>query len=78
MRRLLGADNNKNILDSNDINVALLAKGITSLANKDELLLLHDISDIGKEHFVMMENLGKVRDLNNNIINSFTSFNSIE
>lgn len=77
MRRLLGADNNKNILDSHDINDALLANGITSLANKDELLLLHDVSDIRKEHSVMMENLGKVRDLNNNIINGFTSFNSI-
>lgn len=77
MRRLLGADNNKNILDSQDINDALIKNGITSLAGKDELLLLHDISDIRKEHSVMMENLGKVRDLNNNIINGFTSFNSV-
>ncbi len=77
MRRLLGADNNKNILDSHDINAALIANGITSLADKDELLLLHDVSDIRKEHSVTMENLGKVRDLNNNIINGFTSFNSV-
>lgn len=77
MRRLLGADTNKNILDSHDINDALLANGITSLVDKDELLLLHDVSDIRKEHSVMMENLGKVRDLNNNIINGFTSFNSV-
>ena len=77
MRRLLGADNNKNILDDQNINEALLANGITSLADKDNLLLLHDVSDIRKEHSVMMENLGKVRDLNNNIINGFTSFNSV-
>ena len=77
MRRLLGADNNKNILDSQDINDALVANGITSLAGKDEVLLLHDVSDIRKEHSVMMENLGKVRDLKNNIINGFTSFNSV-
>lgn len=77
MRRLLGADNNKNILDSQDIKDALLANGITSLAGKDDLLLLHDVSDIRKEHSVMMENLGKVRDLKNNIINGFTSFNSV-
>ena len=77
MRRLLGADNNKKVLDSDGINDALIANGITSLANKDDLLLLHDVSDIRKEHSVMMENLGKVRDLNNNIINGFTSFNSV-
>ena len=77
MRRLLGADNNKNILDCQDINDALLANGITSLAGKEELLLLHDVSDIRKEHSVMMENLGKVRDLKNNVINGFTSFNSV-
>jgi hypothetical protein len=77
MRRLLGADNNKNILDSKEINDALLANGITSLAGKDELILLHDVSDIRKEHSVTMENLGKVRDLKNNIINGFTSFNSV-
>jgi hypothetical protein len=77
MRRLLGADNNKNTLDCQDINDALLANGITSLAGKEELLLLHDVSDIRKEHSVMMENLGKVRDLKNNVINGFTSFNSV-
>jgi hypothetical protein len=44
MRRLLGADNNKNTLDCQDINDALLANGITSLAGKEELLLLHDVN----------------------------------
>ena len=77
MRRLLGADSSKNILDSKNINEALISHGITSLADKEELLILHDVSDIRKEHSVTMEELGKVRDLKNNIINGFTSFNSV-
>lgn len=77
MRRLLGADDSKNILTSEDINTALMKNGILSSAGKDELIVLHDISDIRKEHAVTMENLGKVRDLNNCIINGFTSFNSV-
>lgn len=77
MRRLLGADNSKNILASEDINAALMENGIFSLAGKEELIILHDISDIRKEHAVTMEKLGKVRNLNNSIINGFTSFNSV-
>jgi hypothetical protein len=77
VRRLIGADKSKYILDSQDINEALIKNGITSLAGKEELLLMHDISDIRKKHAVTMDNLGKVRSLDGSIINGFTSFNSV-
>jgi hypothetical protein len=77
MRRLIGLDTAKNILDDTKISEALLENGITRLAAKDELLILHDGSDIRKEHASKLEDLGKVRGLNGKIINGYSSFNTV-
>jgi Transposase DDE domain len=77
MSRLLGLEDAKNVLNEQQIIAAMLENGITKLADKDELLLIHDGSDIRKEYANQLENLGKVRDLDGNIINGYSSFNTI-
>lgn len=77
MSKLFGIEDAKNILTDKAINQALLENGITKLAREYELLLVHDGSDIRKEHARQLESLGKVRDLDGDIINGYSSFNTI-
>jgi hypothetical protein len=77
MSRLLGLEEAKNILDDEKISAALLENGVAKLANKDELLILHDGSDIRKRYANKLEDLGKVRALDGSIINGYSSFNSV-
>ncbi len=77
MSRLLGLEDAKNILDDKKISEALLESGVSKLAGKNELLLLHDGSDIRKRYANKLEELGKVRALDSSIINGYSSFNSI-
>ena len=77
MGRLIGLEEAKNILNEQQISAAMLENGITKLAAENELLLIHDGSDIRKEHASKLESLGKVRDLDGNIINGYSSFNTI-
>lgn len=77
MSRLLGLEEAKNILDDKKISAALLESGVAKLADKSELLILHDGSDIRKQYSSKLEELGKVRDLDGNIINGYSSFNSV-
>ena len=50
MRRLVGIDEAKNVIDNQQISGALIANGIMRLADKNELLVLHDGSDIRKKY----------------------------
>ena len=77
MSRLLGLEDAKNVLNDKQISEALLENGITKLATKDELLVIHDGSDIRKEYASKLDDLGNVRDLNGKIINGYSSFNTI-
>jgi len=75
--RLLGLEEAKNVLDDKKISAALLESGVAKLAGKNELLVLHDGSDIRKQYSNKLEELGKVRDLDGSIINGYSSFNSV-
>lgn len=75
--RLFGLEDAKNVLNDQQINAAMLESGILKLAQENELLLIHDGSDIRKEHASQLENLGKVRNLDGDIINGYSSFNTI-
>jgi hypothetical protein len=77
MRRLVSLDEAKNVIDNKQISEALIANGIMKLADKDELLILHDGSDIRKPYATELESIGKVRALNGDIINGYHSFNSV-
>jgi Transposase DDE domain len=77
MRRLVSLDEAKNVIDNKQISEALIANGIIKLADKDELLILHDGSDIRKPYATDLESIGKVRALNGDIINGYHSFNSV-
>ena len=77
LRRLVGLDQAKNVIDDRQISDALIANGIMKLADKDELLVLHDGSDIRKKYASQLESIGKVRDLDGHIINGYNSFNSV-
>lgn len=77
MRRLVSLDEAKNVIDNEQISEALIANGIMKLAGKDELLILHDGSDIRKPYATELESIGKVRSLNGDVINGYHSFNSV-
>ncbi len=76
LRRVIGKDV-KNVLDDEKISEALLANSIKSLAGKGDLILLHDPSDIRKMYSKKLEDLGKVRTLKSDIINGYSSFNTV-
>ena len=64
-------------LDDELVNDALTAEAIRSLSNESSIYLIHDPSDIRKPYSTKAEKLGKVRDLKNNIINGYSTYNVI-
>lgn len=67
----------KSVLDDEKISEALRENGVQALQGKDRLILLHDPCDIRKEYSKQLENLGKVRSLDNEIINGYSTFNTV-
>ena len=76
VRRIIGKDV-KNVLDNEKISEALLSNSVGSLAGKGDLILLHDPSDIRKKHSKELEGLGKVLSLEKQVINGYSSFNTV-
>ena len=77
MRRLVGIEQAQHVMTDQQISDALIANGIMRLADKNELLILHDGSDIRKQYANHLDSLGKVRALDGRIINGYNSFNSV-
>lgn len=77
MQRTLSGKNKLSDLDEEIINGTLTANAIQKLKKEPEIYLIHDPSDIRKPYSKKSENLGKVRDLNNNIINGYSSHNVV-
>lgn len=67
----------KTIVDTDKLNISLLANSLSFFKDKAYLIVLHDGSDIRKPESKTLENLDKVRDLKGNIINGYPTFNSI-
>ncbi len=67
----------KSVLDDKKICTALLNKTVGSLGDQERLILLHDPCDIRKKYSKELENLGKVRSLDNKIINGYKTFNTV-
>ena len=77
LKRTLSGDNKDNCLKANDVNNATLENALKTLATEDDIYIIHDPCDIRKPHSVEPECIGNVRDLDGNIINGYSSFNSI-
>ena len=75
--RTLSGENKMSVLDDELINDTLTANAINALSNEAAIYLIHDPSDIRKPYSTKAENLGKVRDLQNNIINGYSTHNII-
>ena len=67
----------KSVLDNRKISQALIDNSVEKLSSNKRLYIFSDHSDIRKPYSKELENLGKVRDLNSNIINGFTTLGSI-
>jgi hypothetical protein len=75
-RRLIGGSL-KSVLDAAKTADALREHSVAALGQEARLIILHDPCDIRKEHAQLLENLGKVRDLDGNIINGYSTFNTV-
>ena len=67
----------KSVLDDAKISAAIREHSVAALSDEARLIVLHDPCDIRKENAEAMEKLGKVRDLAGNLINGYSTFNSV-
>ena len=64
------------VLDSEKLNISLLANSTDYFANKDYVVVLHDPSDIRKKYSQQADHLCKVMDLDKKLINGYRSLSS--
>jgi hypothetical protein len=67
----------KSVLDNKKISKALIENSVEKLSSNKRLYIFSDHCDSRKPYSKKLENLGKVRDLNSNIINGFTTLGSV-
>jgi len=67
----------KTVLDDKKISKALINNSVEKLKGNKRLYIFSDHSDNRKPYSKKLENLGKVRDLNGNIINGYTTLGSV-
>ena len=67
----------KSVLNEEKISKALIENSVEKLNGNKRLYIFSDHCDIRKPYLNKLENIGKVRDLNGNIINGFTALGSI-
>ena len=67
----------KSVLDEEKISKALIKNSVEKLNGHKRLYIFSDHCDIRKPYSKKLENIGKVRDLNSNIINGFTTLGSV-
>jgi hypothetical protein len=67
----------KSVLDDKKISAAIRDHSVAGLGDEARLIVLHDPGDIRKEYAEVLEKLGKVRDLAGNLINGYSTFNSV-
>lgn len=67
----------KSILDEEKIREGIREHSVGALGEEERLVILHDPSDIRKEYGEKMEKIGRVRDLEGEMINGYSTFNSV-
>ena len=67
----------KSVLNDEKISSALREKTATSFSSEEFVLALHDPCDIRKPYAKKLENIGRVRDLEGNMINGYSTFGTV-
>jgi hypothetical protein len=67
----------KSVLDEEKTAEAIREHSVAGLGEEARLIILHDPCDIRKEHAEKMEKIGTVRDLDGQLINGYSTFNSV-
>ncbi len=67
----------QSVLDDQKVSEVLRDISVGELSNEDVVIALHDPCDIRKEYSEKLENLGIVRDLNGNLVNGYSTFNTV-
>jgi hypothetical protein len=67
----------KSVVDVKKLNISLQQAAIPKLKERTIVVVLHDCCSIRKPYSEQLEGLGKVKDLENNLINGFDTFNSV-
>ena len=67
----------KSVLDDEKISRAIRDHSVAALGDETRLIVLHDPCDIRKEHAEVLEKLGTVRDLDGELINGYSTFNTV-
>lgn len=67
----------QSVLDDQKISETLRHLSVAELSDEDVVIALHDPCDIRKAYSEKLENLGIVRDLNGNLVNGFSTFNTV-
>ncbi len=77
MRRTITGDNKLNDFDPRQISEVLCTETAKKYEASDNVILIHDPSEIRKKYTKQAEYIGKVKDLNKKTINGYNSFNTI-
>jgi len=67
----------KSILDNEKISHALRYNSAEAMYGQKQITLIHDPCDIRKEYSKKLENIGKVLDLDKNVVNGYYTFNTV-
>jgi len=67
----------KSVLNNDKISQALRDNSVEAMSSQNEIVLIHDPCDIRKKYSKKLENIGDVLDLDKNVINGYSSFNTV-
>jgi len=67
----------KSVLDNEKISQALRENSVEAMSSQKEFVLIHDPCDIRKKYANKLENIGNVLDLDKNVINDYSTFNTV-
>lgn len=67
----------QSVLDDQKISETLRQMSVGELSDEDVIIALHDPCDIRKAYSEKLENLGIVRDLKGNLVNGYSTFNTV-
>jgi hypothetical protein len=67
----------KSVLDAEKTAAAIREHSLAAMGDAARLIILHDPCDIRKAYAEKLEKLGRVRDLDGNMINGYSTFNTV-